>query len=68
MLILFLDLIDSIEGKDNFIYLYKTYNSYLYNYILKMVKDSYAAQDILQEVFFRAAKNIHKVVFLMNIN
>lgn len=63
MLILFLDLIDSPDDKDRFTYIYNKYNSYLYHYILMIVRDSHIAEDALQDVFFRVAKNIHKINF-----
>lgn len=61
MLTLFLDLIDSPEEKDRFTYVYNTYNSYLYHYIMRMVRNEYTAQDILQDVFLRIAKNIYRI-------
>lgn len=63
MLILFLDLIDSPDDKDRFTYIYNKYNAYLYHYILMIVKDKHIAEDALQEVFLRIAKNIHKINF-----
>lgn len=44
----------------NFESVYREYYTPVYRYILSMSKDSYTAEEITQETFFKALKNIEK--------
>ena len=45
---------------EDFNKLYKLYNKKIYSYLLYLCKDSLVAEELLQETFYLAIKNIEK--------
>jgi len=60
-MIAFLNLIDSEEDKEKFTRLYNKYKNLLYWIAYSKTKSVEAAEECVQETFFYAAKNFHKI-------
>ena len=55
------------KDKEAFGLLYDKYNKQIFGYILKRVGDVALSEDIAHEVFFKALKNLWKMVLLRDI-
>ena len=58
MLTLFLDLIDDLNDQQFFINLYSEYETALFKYAYGLLNDYHQAEDVLQDVFLKVARNI----------
>ena len=61
MLELFLNLIDSQEGKSKFEKIYNEYHNFMFKVAISVTKNYHDAEDTLQNVLFIIAKNIDKI-------
>ncbi|MDR1892949.1 MAG: sigma-70 family RNA polymerase sigma factor [Oscillospiraceae bacterium] len=61
MLALFLTMIDSESDRVKFMRLYNEYRHTMYRTANAILKDSYLAEDAVQEAFVRIIKNLHKI-------
>lgn len=58
MLALFLDLIDDPNDQQLFINLYAEYETALFKYAYGLLNDYHKAEDVLQDIFLKVARNI----------
>ena len=61
MLELFLNLIETEEGKSKFENIYSKYKNFLFNTAISVLNDYHDAEDALQNILFVIAKNIDKI-------
>ena len=61
MLMLFLSMIDDESDREKFMRLYQEYRHTMYHTANAILKDSYLAEDAVQEAFVRVVKNLHKI-------
>lgn len=61
MLALYLSLLNSIEEKKTFQEIYYSYRSLLYQVANQILKDTWLAEDAVQNTFFSLAKNMKKI-------
>ncbi|MFR5876139.1 MAG: RNA polymerase sigma factor [Eubacterium sp.] len=61
MIIPFLDLIDTEEDKERFIYCYTQYKNLMFKVAYERLHDSHLAEDAVQDAYFYIAKNFHKI-------
>lgn len=61
MIIPFLDLIDTEEDKERFIYCYTEYRNLMYQLAYERLQDSQLAEDAVHDAFLYVALNFHKI-------
>lgn len=61
MLSLYLSLLDSVKDQKNFQEIYYSYRSLLYQVANQILKDTWLAEDAVQNTFFSLAKNMKKI-------
>ena len=60
-MLMFMSMIDEPSDKEKFIEIYERYDRLMLYVANQLVKDSYEAEDIVQEAFFVIAKHISKI-------